>query len=122
MRQSKPSPKRRAVLNERAHAMRHAPTPSEAALFRLLSGGKLGVGFKRQVPLGDYIADFVAASAKVVVEVDGPVHEQRRGADARKDRALRRLGYRVLRLDAALVLEQPLVAVALVRSALDDRR
>ena len=119
MRPSKPSPKRRAVLNERAHAMRHAPTPSEAALFRLLSGRKLGVGFKRQVPLGGYIADFVAASAKLVVEVDGLVHLRRRGADTRKERALRRLGYRVLRLDAALVLEQPLVAVALVRQVLE---
>lgn len=119
MRPSKPSPIRRAVLNERAHAMRHAPTPSEAALFRLLSGRKLGAGFKRQVPLGGYIADFVAASAKLVVEVDGRVHERRRGADARKDRALRRLGYRVLRLDSALVVEHPLVAVALVREALE---
>lgn len=60
------------------------------------------------------IGHFVAASAKLVVEVDGLVHLRRGGADARKDRALRRLGYRVLRLDAALVLEQPLVAVALV--------
>ena len=119
MRPTNPSPKRRAILNERAHAMRHAPTPSEAALFRLLSGRKLGVGFKRQVPLGDYIADFVAGSAKLVVEVDGPVHKLRRKADARKDRTLRRLGYRLLRLDAALILEQPLVAVALVRKALE---
>jgi len=119
MRPSKPSSKRRAVLNERAHAMRHSPTPSEAALFRLLSGRKLGVQFKRQVPLGGYIADFVAAAAKLVVEVDGPVHQRRRGADARKDRALRRLGYRVLRLEAALVIKQPLVAVALVRRALE---
>ena len=101
MRPTKLSPKRLAVLNERAHAMRHAPTPSEAALFRLLSGRKLGAGFKRQV------------------EVDGPVHQRRGGADARKDRALRRLGYRVLRVNAALVLEQPLVAVALIREALE---
>ena len=49
--------------------MRHAPTESEAALFRLLSGKKLGVAFKRQVPLGGrYIGDFVAASAQLVVE------------------------------------------------------
>ena len=82
MRPSKPSPKRREVLNERAHAMRHAPTPSEAVLFRLLSGRKLGVGFKRQVPIGGYIADFVASSARLVVEVDGPVHLRRGGADA----------------------------------------
>lgn len=66
-----------------------------------------------------HIADFAAASAKLVIEVDGPVHVRRRGADARKDRALRRLGYRVLGLDAALVIEQPLVALAPVRQALE---
>ena len=86
--------KRRAVLAERAHAMRHAPTPSEAALFRLLSGGQLGVPFKRQVPLGNrYIADFVAGAAKLVVEVDGPIHRLREQSDARRERVLRRLGY-----------------------------
>ena len=60
-----------------------------------------------------------AASAKLVVEVDGLVHLRRGGADARRDRAFRRLGYRVLRLDAALVIEQPLVAVALIRHTLE---
>jgi len=77
MRLPKPNPKIQALL-ERAHAMRHAPTESEAALYRLLSGKKLGVTFKRQVPLGGrYIGDFVAASAKLVVEVDGGAHSGR---------------------------------------------
>ena len=57
------NPKREALLAERAHAMRHAPTRSEAVLWRLLSGGKLGVAFRRQVPLGGrYVADFLAPS------------------------------------------------------------
>ena len=119
MRKPKLNPKREAVLAERAHAMRHAPTLSEAALWRLLSGGKLGVSFRRQVPLGGgYVADFFAASARLLVEVDGAWHHGRTQADARRDRVLRRLGYRVLRLPAKLVLQQPLAAVALVREAL----
>jgi very-short-patch-repair endonuclease len=119
MRPSKASKKRRAVLAERAHAMRHAPTRSEAALFRLLWGGQLGVQFKRQVPLaGRYIADLVAAAAKLVVEVDGPIHRLRKQSDARRGRVLRRLGYRVLRLEAKLVLEQPQLALARIWEAL----
>ena len=84
-----------------------------------LAGGQLGVSFRRQVPLGGrYIADFVARSARLVVEVDGGWHHGRASADARRDRVLARLGYRVLRLPAKLVLEQPLEAVAQVRAAL----
>ena len=119
MRKPKLNPKREALLAERAHAMRHTPTRSEAALWRLLSGGKLGVSFRRQVPLGGrYVADFLASSARLVVEVDGAWHHGRTQADARRDRVLRRLGYRVLHLPAKLVLQQPLAAVALVREAL----
>ena len=118
MRPPKPTPKRQALLAERAHAMRHAPMPPEALLWRYLSGSKLGVAFRRQVPLGGrYIADFVAPRQRVVVEVDGAHHASRVTADARRDRALGRLGYRVLRLPAALVLRQPLVAVARIRSS-----
>jgi very-short-patch-repair endonuclease len=55
---------------------------------------------------------------KLVVKVDGTVHARRGAADARRDRALARLGWRVLRLPAQVVLQQPLAAVALVRVAL----
>jgi len=119
MRQAQLKAKRQAQLAERAHSMRHAPTESEAALWRLLSGRQLGVSFRRQVPLGGrYIADFVARSARLVIEVDGGWHRERAVADARRDRVLARLGYRVLRLPAKLVLTQPLEAIARVRSAL----
>ena len=57
----------------------------------------------------------------LVVEVDGSCHEQRRAVDAQRDRKLARLGYRVLRLEAELVMRQLPVALALVRQALRDR-
>jgi very-short-patch-repair endonuclease len=50
--------------------------------------------------------------------VDGGYHALRRTADARRDRALARLGYRVLRLDADFVLKHPEQAAALIRAAL----
>jgi len=111
--------KKQALLAERAHGMRHAPTASEAALWRLVSGKKLGVAFRRQVPLGGrYIADFLAPQARLIVEVDGVSHVRRTQADARRDRVLRRLGYQMLHLQAKLVMQRPLQAAALIRAAL----
>ena len=113
---------RSEVLSERALGMRRSATSSEQRLWRELSGGRLGVSFKRQVPVGGrFVVDFLASRAKVVVEVDGGYHSARLRADARRDRALGRLGYRVLRLNAELVLRDLPAAVELVRRALADR-
>ena len=60
----------------------------------------------------------MAPSARLVIEVDGPVHWKRRGADARKDRALRRAGYRVIRVDAESVLRDLPLVVAFIRAVL----
>ena len=96
-------------------------TPSERALWQLLRGAQLGVHFRRQVPLiGRYIVDFFAPGARLVVEVDGPYHQQhaRRRADERRDRKLHYAGFRVLRLSSLLVLEKPKVARELILRAL----
>jgi very-short-patch-repair endonuclease len=92
----------------------------ERRLWAVLSGTKLGVAFRRQVVVGDAIADFFAPSLRLVVEVDGAHHRLRRSADARRDRDLRRLGCRVLRLDAEIVLRALPVAVRLIREAVRD--
>ena len=107
------------LLVSRARGMLHAPTPSEEALWLALRGGALGVAFKRQVVLGErYIADFFAPSVGLVVEVDGGVHRSRRNADRRRDEKLQRLGYRVVRVHAALAVRNVEAALAIVQGAL----
>jgi very-short-patch-repair endonuclease len=106
-------------LQHYAAQNRAAPTESEARLWSALSAGKLGVAFRRQAVLGNrFIVDFVAPRVWLVVEVDGSYHAQRVAADARRDSKLHRLGYRVLRIPAALVMNDLLAAVDLVRAAL----
>src|SRR5512145_231759 len=105
-------------LQGRAALKRHHHTHSEAALWQYLSGAKLGVAFRRQVPVDQYIVDFLAPSIRLVVEVDGEWHHRRIAADERRDRKLTRMGYRILRLDAALVMREPQVAVARIREAI----
>ena len=111
-------PNRSQTLQQIASELRASLTPSEAALWRCIQGCRTGVWFRRQVVIGRYIVDFVAPSARLVVEVDGGYHARRVTADERRDRVLRRLGYQVLRLDAELVLKQPEAAVARIRAAL----
>jgi very-short-patch-repair endonuclease len=116
--QSRQQLKFQALLAERANFMRHNLTETEQILWRQLAGNQLGVAFKRQVPADRYILDFLAPSANLVVEVDGGIHSFRRTRDARRDRTLQRLGYRVLRLDAELVRCNVAEAVALTVAAL----
>ena len=112
-------PKSSAVVVTRARAMRSEATESEAALWRQLSGKRLdGVAFRRQTPVGHFVADFLAPAHNLIVEVDGAHHARRAAADARRDRKLRRWGYRVLRLDAELVLRNMSEALRRIREAL----
>jgi very-short-patch-repair endonuclease len=114
------NPSRSALLEARAQAMRGSLTRSEGLLWARIRGRRLGVVFRRQVPLlGRFIADFLAPAERLVIEVDGGHHVEQVGADARRDAVLARAGYRVLRLAAALVEGDIEAAVSRVRAALE---
>ena len=118
-----PAHHRRTLLAARAAEMRHAPTASEARLFEALRGGRLGVAFRRQVPVvGRFIADLLAHEVGLIVEVDGGYHTRRTAGDARRDRALARAGYRVVRVDAELVMHDLGAAVTSVAAEVERLR
>jgi len=96
-------------------------TRSEALLWARLRAKQLGLAFQRQIVIGPFIVDFVAPSVRLVVEVDGGYHASRLRADERRDRKLRRAGYRVLRVGAVLVEQDIEQAVQLVRAALREK-
>jgi len=85
-----------------------------------LRSSQLGVAFRRQVPLLGFIADFYAPSARLIVEVDGGYHVRRKSADARRGHKLVRAGYRILRLEADLVMRDLPAALLAVRRALSE--
>jgi very-short-patch-repair endonuclease len=92
-----------------ARALRHAPTDAERKLWYLLRSLKpLGLHFRRQAPIGIYIADFVWHAGKIVVELDGSQHADLRSAhDAKRTEWLQSQGYRVLRFWNNDVLKTP---------------
>ena len=107
-----------AVIVLRARQHRCALTDTEEILWRQLRGCRLGVWFRRQVPVGRFVVDFVAPSVKLVVEVDGGYHAARAGADRRRDAQLLRLGFRTLRISAERVRNDMPAVLELIRSVL----
>ena len=81
----------------RARAMRRAPTDAERRLWRLLRDRRLdGLKFRRQVPIGPYIVDFLCFASRLIVEADGSQHAEN-SCDQARDAYLLREGWRVLR-------------------------
>ena len=80
-----------------ARAMRQELTPAERALWYALRDRRMQtLKFRRQAPLGPYIADFLCIAHRLVVEVDGSQHAESPRDEAR-DAWLMREGYRVIR-------------------------
>ena len=63
-----------SVLKENAHRNRTVLTAAESFLWEHIRRKALGVKFRRQVPIGDYIADFMDTDTKIIIEVDGEYH------------------------------------------------
>jgi very-short-patch-repair endonuclease len=80
-----------------ARTLRRDMTDSERKLWSRLRSEQLGVKFRRQHPLGNYIADFACLSPKLIVELDGSQHQVRADYDAQRDAFFRAQGFGVLR-------------------------
>lgn len=100
------SPDRYSLLKEFARENRKHPTEAENALWTMINGINLGVRFRRQHVIYDYIADFVCLEKKLIIEVDGAYHytEEQMEYDVYRTEALERLGYKVMRFKNEEVL------------------
>jgi len=109
-------------IDSAAKRLRYNLTPAEQLLWQALKGKQLnGLKFRRQHPLGSFVADFFCAKHKLIIELDGAVHDQQIEYDDARTQKLKEFGYRVIRfrnhevsanLDA--VLEQILEAVSAI--------
>lgn len=94
---------------QHAQRMRRAPTDAERRMWHVLRSLKpLGMHFRRQAPIGAYIADFAWYEGKLVVEIDGSQHVDRQlSHDLQRTAWLKSQGYRVLRFWNNDVLKSP---------------
>src|SRR5687768_10277809 len=88
-------------LREAARDQRQRATPTERQLWDALRGRRLhGLRLRRQHPIGPYIVDYLCFEARLVIEIDGPIHAEQSEYDAERDEHLSQLGYQVLRISA----------------------
>ncbi len=88
----------RVALADRARELRSDSTGAELVLWHAVRDRRLlGFKFRRQVPRSRYVTDFLCASAKLIVEVDGGQHALRSEEDNVRTQQLEKDGYRVLR-------------------------
>ncbi|MCW3059863.1 MAG: hypothetical protein JWQ02_1684 [Capsulimonas sp.] len=91
-----------------AREMRRNPTAAEAKLWAHLRGHRmLGLKFRRQHVIEGFIADFYCHALKLVIEVDGEVHDTQEEYDRDRQRFFERSGLSVLRVTNADVLARP---------------
>jgi len=97
-------PEVRKTSRSFARSMRKAPAYNAAKLWRLLRDQRLeGLKFRRQVPLGPHVADFVSFRHRLIIEADGPAHLTSVEYDLARDAWLHSQGFRVLRFPNEMI-------------------
>ena len=82
---------------QQARRLRKALTPAEGKLWSRIRNDQLGVTFRRQHAVGNYIPDFCAIKPKLIIELDGSQHLELEEYDAERTAFFESKGYRVLR-------------------------
>ena len=106
-------------IEQAARHLRQNLTPSEATLWTALCNRQLeGLKFRCQHPVGSFIVDFYCPSCKLVIEIDGSIHDQQQDYDQARTDQLQDFGYSVLRFtndevinDLSKVINQIIEAV-----------
>lgn len=89
---------RNPIAQRRSRILRNNSTDAERFLWQHLRDRQIdGYRFRRQVPIGGYIADFACLDAKLVIELDGGQHQETRAYDERRARRIETHGYRIIR-------------------------
>jgi very-short-patch-repair endonuclease len=113
-----------AQLRANARALRRNSTDAERILWSELRGHRLnGTSFRRQVPVENYIADFVCHAVKLIIELDGGQHFSDEGeqADARRSAVIEAKGFKVLRFSNHDVMTNRNGVLETIASAVAER-
>lgn len=104
-------------LTKRRQELRNSATETEQLLWEQLRSEKLGVKFRRQHSIGNYIADFYCPSKKLVIEIDGSQHytDEGLGYDKVRDEFIESLGIKIIRFSNREILEDMAVVLEKIK-------
>jgi very-short-patch-repair endonuclease len=105
----------------KAGQLRKEPTPAEAKLWSKIRNDQLGVTFRRQHAIGNYIPDFCSPKAKLIIELDGSQHLEQEEYDNERTKYLESLGYRVIRFWNNDVMKDIEGVILTILHAMEDK-
>lgn len=104
-----------------ARELRKTPTDAEIYLWRLLRNRKFyAFKFRRQHPIGGYIADFICHEKKLIIELDGNQHKENSYYDHERIIYLERLGYKILRFWNDVLFKETASVLEVIYQNLSD--
>ncbi|RZJ67541.1 MAG: DUF559 domain-containing protein, partial [Flavobacterium sp.] len=110
---------------QHAQNMRKEPTVAEATLWEMLRKKNLGERFRRQHPIGVFIADFVCLEKRLIIEVDGSYHndpEQKELDETRTLELEQKHLFKILRFSNNEIMHDMQVVISRIKTELDDRK
>ena len=119
-----PRPKRtNPKTQRRAIQLRKESTPAERKLWSKIRNDQLGINFRRQHAVGNYIPDFVCIEKKLIIELDGSQHLEQREYDVERTRYLESLGFRVIRFwNNDVIKNMDGVILAIIHAVEDENK
>ena len=116
-----PRPKRsNPKTKHQAIQLRKKSTPAGRKLWSRIRDDQLGVTFRRQHAVGNYIPDFCSPKAKLIIELDGSQHLDQEEYDAERTKYLESLSYRVIRFWNNNVMKDIDGVILSIIHAMDD--
>ena len=108
---------------EYAWRLRQKLTPSEAILWDVLKGKQLGVKFRRQHPLNNYIADFYCHEKRLIIEIDGGYHleSEQKAKDEVRSQDIESFGIKVIRFTNDEVNKNITKVIEKIKYVIDHR-
>jgi len=104
---------------QKARRLRQDQTPAETVLWRCLRNRQLeGLKFRRQFPVGKYIADFCCIEKKLVIEIDGGSHAGNEEYDCKRTLFLQEQGFHVIRFTNRMIYDQLDAVIEEIRSVI----
>jgi very-short-patch-repair endonuclease len=109
------------VKKERSRELRREMTPEEKILWHYLRDSGTGFKFRRQQVIDGFIIDYYCHEARVVLEIDGGIHEQQKDYDAERDRIIQARDLQVIRVTNEDILKDRYNTIARIRKTCQER-
>ena len=107
-------------IKYQAIQLRKDPTAAERKLWSRIRNDQLGVTFRRQRAVGNYIPDFCSPKAKLIIEMDGSQHLEQEEYDEERTKYLESQGYKVIRFWNHNLMKDIDSAILAIRHAMEE--